>query len=174
VKWKGIVGQRFTPGEFHHYLTGLTFDAWKPKFIVVHNTQIPTLAQWAGRSSIVGLENYYRDNQKWSGGPHLFIEPGGIWVFTPLTVPGVHSPSWNNVAWGVEIVGDFDHETFGDDQKQNVLEALASMHARMGWLEPNIRLHKEDPKTTHTGCPGRNIVKVELEAGIQTLLDISK
>jgi len=35
---------------------------------------------------------YYRDKHKWSAGPHLFIDDKMIWVFTPLTVSGVHSP----------------------------------------------------------------------------------
>ena len=36
------------------------------------------------------------------------------------------------------------------------------MHSNIG-LDPNsLRLHKEDPKTTHKGCPGTNIVKAEV------------
>jgi hypothetical protein len=31
------------------------------------------------------LVGYYRDRQKWSLGPHLFVTPGGILAFTPLT-----------------------------------------------------------------------------------------
>ena len=170
AKWKGTVGEIFSPAEFRVYLSDVVLGAFKPKFIVVHNTQIPTKAQWRGRRSIDSLVGYYRDEQGWSGGPHLFIDGDGIWVFTPLDKPGVHSPSWNDESWGVEIVGDFDTESFIEPQRGLVTDALTALHHHRGWLAPNIRLHKEDPKTTHTTCPGRAIVKAELEAGIAARL----
>jgi hypothetical protein len=176
MTWKGIVGQRFTAVEFATYVETLAFPGWRPSLIVVHNTQIPTLATWQavpGERWMRSLERYYRDEQGWSGGPHLFIEPGGIWVFTPLTVPGVHSPSWNGSAWGVEIVGDFDREPFTAEGKDTVLNALTALHRRMEWTEPRLRLHKEDPKTTHTGCPGAAIDKIELETKVQFMLALN-
>ena len=42
------------------------------------------------------------DGKGWSGGPHLFIANDGIWEFNRLTKPGVHAPSWNKVALGVD------------------------------------------------------------------------
>ena len=41
------------------------------------------------------LEAYYRDEQDWSAGPHLFVADDLIWVFTPLRTSWVHSPSWD-------------------------------------------------------------------------------
>ena len=172
--WKGIVGTSFTADEFAEYCDGVTLTDWTPDFIVLHNTQEPRLDAWhstSGARRMRGLTEYYRDEQGWSGGPHLFIADDRIWAFTPLTVHGVHSPSWNGVAWGVEIVGDFDHEAFGDAQKALVISALASLHRLAGWTEPQLRLHKEDPNTSHDYCPGKNIVKTEIECGVQTLLD---
>jgi hypothetical protein len=174
VTWKGIVGQRFTADEFDNYVDELSLASWVPSFIVVHNTQVPTFADWRGQRTIDGLVEYYRDTLKWSGGPHLFIDGDWIWVFTPLTVSGVHSPSWNSQSWGVEIVGDFDHEPFGDAQKDLVLRALTTLHARMGWTETKIKLHKDDPATTHDYCPGKNIRREELESHVQTVLDLAK
>lgn len=174
MTWKGTVGQRFTPIGFAAYLKTLTFDDWKPEFIVIHNTQVPTLAKWRGQKSIDSLVEYYRDDVKWSGGPHLFIDDDGIWVFTPLTVPGVHSPSFNAKSWGVEIVGDFDKEIFYDSQKALVTCALHAMHARMGWTDTKIKLHKDDPETEHDYCPGKGIRREELESHVQTWLDLAK
>jgi hypothetical protein len=174
--WKGTVRRGFTSAGLALYVTTLDLSTWCPEFVVVHNTQDPTLAQWhdcPGEQRMRGLATYYRDEQRWSGGPHLFVADDLIWVFTPLTVPGVHSPSWNDVSWGMELVGDYDHEPFGEDVKSNALEALHVLHVAAGWTEPRIRLHKEDPKTTHTFCPGRNVDKAELEAGVQTLLDLA-
>jgi hypothetical protein len=174
--WQPIVGLGFDTAAFAGYMAGVKLTDWKPSFIVVHNTAEPTFAEWhhvSGDARMHALANYYRYDQKWSAGPHLFVADDLIWTFTPLNVPGVHSPSWNAISWGVELVGDYSVEPFGDDVKANGLAALASLHRLAGWTEPRIRLHKEDPKTTHN-CPGRNVVKAELEAGIQTLLDLDK
>src|SRR6266851_1193049 len=115
AQWKGIVGHGFTPEEFDHYVASLIFGAWRPQFVVLHNTASPRLSQWhsvPGVQRMRGLETYYRDTQGWSAGPHLFVADDLIWVFTPLTTSGVHAPSWNHVSWGVEMVGDDTVEPF--------------------------------------------------------------
>src|SRR5713101_6160100 len=98
MKWKGIIGRRFSQVEFDDYVKQMGYcPAWV-QFVVVHNTAIPSLAQRPHgftHQHILNLEKYYRDQQKWSSGPHCFIDQNGIWVFTPLTVTGVHTPSWN-------------------------------------------------------------------------------
>jgi hypothetical protein len=102
MSWKGIVGARFSPNEFTDYVGHLTFSAWRPQFVVVHNTSSPTLAQRPNGFTDAHIQNlvaFYRDQQHWSAGPHCFIDQNGISVFTPLTVPGVHSPSWNSISW---------------------------------------------------------------------------
>ena len=110
------------------------------------------------------LEHYYRDEQKWSAGPHLFIADDLIWVLTPLTTSGRHSPSWNAISWGVEMVGEYQIEDFGDAVRDNTLAALTTLHALAG-LDPNkLRFHKEDPITTHKTCPGRKVNKADIIA----------
>lgn len=165
--WRGIVGRPFTAASFADYVEGLSFAAWRPRFIVVHNTSAPTLAQWHGKTPpevrIKNLESYYRDQKKWSAGPHLFVADDFIWVFSPLTGPGVHSPSWNSISIGVEIVGEYNVEPFAP-VKRNVVAALAALHKKLGLDPQTMRFHKEDPATTHKGCPGRNINKDELIA----------
>jgi hypothetical protein len=65
----------------------------------------------------------------------------------------------------VEMVGDYSIEPFGGAVRSNVLKALSTLHAALG-LDPNIlRLHKEDPRTTHI-CPGSNVVKAEIIQGV--------
>jgi hypothetical protein len=159
--WKGIVGKSFTAPDFAEYLGTITFDAWRPQFVVLHNTAVPTFADWhnvPGEQRMQSLQHYYRDVQHWSAGPHLFVADDFIWVFTPLNTPGVHSPSWNAISWGLELVGDYATEPLSSASRDNLISALASLHAAVG-IDPNaLRLHKEDPKTTHN-CPGKNIVK---------------
>jgi len=103
--------------------------------VVLHNTGAPKLADWhrvAGSVRMRNLESFYRDTQQWSAGPHLFVADDVIWVFTPLNVSGVHSPSWNSISWGVEMVGDYATEDFGPAVKGNAINALAILHAALG------------------------------------------
>ena len=66
------------------------------------------------------------------------------------------------MSWGGEMVGDFSTEILVSPQRDNVIRALAILHGAVG-LDPNgLRLHKEDPETTHRQCPGSNVVKAEI------------
>lgn len=178
-----------TQEEFRRYVQSVSWGGWRPSLIVWHNTAAPSLAQWqdtaakdraAGRvpgaTRIGNLEQYFRVDRGWSGAPHLFIAPDYIWVFNPLTAPGVHSPSWNAISWGFEMVGDFDRED--DDSgdglkvKNNCIFATAVLCEAIG-LDPAaaIKLHREDPATTHA-CPGSNIArdKAAMIAAVAALL----
>jgi hypothetical protein len=163
--WKGIVGRGFTLPDFNQYLETVTFSNWRPQFVVVHNTFIPTLKQWhsvPGEQRMQGLQSYYRDQMHWSAGPHLFVANDLIWVFTPLNTSGIHSPSWNAISWGAELVGDYSKEPFGSAVSGNAVGALAGLHQLVGLDPKGMRLHREDPKTTHKQCPGKNVVKAAL------------
>jgi hypothetical protein len=163
--WKGIVGQGFTATGFNDYLATVTFSMWRPQFVVVHNTYIPSLLKWhevSGHQRMLGFESYYRDQMHWSAGPHLFVADDLIWVFTPLNTSGIHSPSWNAISWGVELVGDFSKEPFIGPARDNAVFALAALHKLAGLDPQALRLHKEDIKTTHKNCPGPNVIKAEL------------
>src|SRR5438128_8229564 len=148
--WKGIVGLGLEPDQFRQYVASLHFTAWRPQFVVLHNTALPTLADWhqvSGQQRMKNLERFYRDVQGWSAGPHLFVADDLIWVFTPLTTSGVHSPSWNSISWGVEMVGDFSTEAFAGAIRENAVAALAGLHSLVGLDPQTIHLHKEDPLT---------------------------
>ena len=162
MAWKGIVGKSFSPRQFAVYVDSLVWKDWKPKFIVVHNTATPSLAQRPDgltAQHIRNLEGYYRDTQGWSAGPHLFIDDKQIWVFTALTTPGTHSPSWNSVALGIEMLGDFNKESFttgrGAKVRENTAWAIAKLSKKLDFGAAEFRWHNEDPKTTHD-CPGKN------------------
>lgn len=166
--WKGIVGTGFTPEDFDHYVQQLHFGTWRPQLVVLHNTASPRLSQWhsvPGHQRMENLAHFYRDTQKWSAGPHLFVADDLIWAFSPLTTSGVHSPSWNRISWGVEMVGDYSTEPFtsgaGAKVRDNAVSALVTLHAVMGLDSHSLKLHKEDPKTTHN-CPGKNVDKQDI------------
>jgi hypothetical protein len=174
--WKGIVGRSFTPDEFDGYCHTLQWTAWRPSFIVLHNTATPSLAQRPDgltRQHIQNLEAFYRDTQGWKAGPHLFVDDRQIWVFTPLTVSGTHSPSWNKEALGMEMLGDFETEAFdsgrGLEVRRNAVAALATVSAVLGFAPDSMRLHREDPLTTHA-CPGKNVRKLDVIQAVQDLI----
>ena len=173
--WKGIVGTSFTPDDFDSYCHTLLWNAWRPSFMVVHNTAIPSLAQRTKgltTTHIQNLEVFYRDQQRWKAGPHLFVDDKQIWVFTPLTVSGTHSPSWNKVALGIEMLGDYEREAFDSGRglkvRQHTVCALATLCAILGIDPGTMKIHREDPLTTHA-CPGKNVRKLEL---IQEVTDL--
>jgi hypothetical protein len=183
MAWKGIVGKSFAPDGFAAYVASLKFGVWRPKFIVVHNTSAPDTKTWQGwqaRKPPITDEKWaqnlvgYYSGMGWSAGPHLFVTPGGILAFSPLTAPGVHSPSWNSISWGVETVGEFESDPFGGAIKTNLTAALAILHSAAGLSprpyklgEQGLHFHKEDVRTTHRTCPGRNMVKADLVAGVE-------
>lgn len=173
--WKGIVGTSFSAEEFDKYCHALRWSGWRPAFIALHNTAAPSLAQRPNgftRQHIANLERYYRQ-KGWKAGPHLFIDDKQIWVFTPLTVSGVHSPSWNKSALGFEMLGDYDRDDFesgrGLKVQKNAVAAVASSCAVLGLDPDTMRLHKEDPLTTHA-CPGRNVSKNRFIQAVKDLM----
>jgi hypothetical protein len=173
--WKGIAGLTFTPEEFDGYCHSLRWDAWRPSFIVLHNTAVPSLAQRPSgftRTHIANLEAFYRDKQGWSAGPHLFIDDRQIWVFTRLTVSGIHSPSWNKLAFGVEMLGDYEREAFDQGRglkvRAHTVCAIATLCAVTGIDPASLKLHREDILTTHA-CPGS---KVDKGAVIKEIQDV--
>lgn len=173
MAWKGIVGARFSPDDFSGYVSHLAFSAWRPQFVVVHNTGSPTLAQRPNgftNQHIQNLVSFYRDQQGWSAGPHCFVDQNGIWVFTPLTTPGVHSPSWNSISWGVETLGDYTKEVFEDPVRSNLIACLATLHIAVGLEIQTLHFHKEDPRTTHRDCPGDHIDKEKLKNDVHDLI----
>lgn len=175
MTWRGIEGKAHTLAEFEARLAKLNFSTFqfKPSFCVLHNTGIPTFKAWhsvPGEKRMAALERYYRDEKGWSAGPHLFIADDLIWTFTPLWLQGTHAPSWNPVAWGAEMVGDYDSEALNRGVYANMIGALTAMH-RLGGMSPTtLRLHKEDPQTKHYGCPGKNVDKANVIASIRAHL----
>jgi N-acetylmuramoyl-L-alanine amidase CwlA len=175
--WKPIVGLSFKQDEFDSYCHSLQWNAWRPSFIVLHNTFVPDLVQRPNgftAQHMKNLQSFFRDQQGWSAGPHLFIDDRRIWVFTPLTVSGVHSPSWNKLAIGIEMLGNYDKDSFDSGRglavRQNTVAAIATLSAVLGLDPDTLRLHKEDTRTTHKTCPGKNVKKAAVIQEVKSLL----
>lgn len=172
-KWKGIVGRSFTPEEFRQYVAGLNWGEWLPEFIVLHNTEGLTVPGGLSEKYIRDMEHEYRDLNGWSAGPHLFLDSERIWVFTPLTTPGVHANSWNSRTLGVEMEGDYDREKFNSGRgllvQRNAVAAVAILSEALN-MDPNtLMFHKENGETEHD-CPGVNVRKADIIRAVQDYL----
>jgi len=171
-----VAPQEYTPSEFKAYVASIHWTAWRPKFIVLHNTAEPNLSQWAfendgvahERQRIVNLNAYYR-SKGWHSGPHLFISPGYIWDACDLRADGVHASCYNSESIGVEMVGDYATDAFssGDGAKVRDLTvlALAILHEAIGIDPATLRFHKEC-LADHHDCPGRNVDKADMIARV--------
>ncbi|HTG34378.1 MAG TPA: hypothetical protein VLB76_15740 [Thermoanaerobaculia bacterium] len=130
-------------------------------------------ANGLSQRNIKDLESFYRDQQEWKAGPHLFVDDKQIWVLTPLTVSGTHSPSWNKLALGVEMRGNYEKEDFtagcGLKMRRNAVAALATLSAILGLDPHTMRLHREDPLTTHA-CTRKNVRKLEIIQEVKDLI----
>lgn len=181
------VKQGFSQEGFRKYVHDLPASKWHPQMIVWHNTAAPDLEQWEkvaaqdkskgiipGTTRIGNLENFFRFDNNWSGCPHLFTAEDLIWVMNPLIAPGVHSPSWNGISFGIEMVGDFatDDPDSGPglQVKLNTIYATAVLCEAYGISPQTIMLHKQDPKTTHD-CPGKKMA-LDKFAMIQSVEDL--
>lgn len=190
------VNQHYTQETFRQRVQSLQWTRWRPRGITLHNTAAPNIAQWkdtaendarAGRvpgiTRMHSLEDFFRNQRKWSGCPHLFVAPpigdrgGFIWEANVLTAPGVHSPSWNTTHIGIEMVADFARDD--DDSgpglvvRNNSIFATAILCSTLG-LDPfnDVVLHKEDPRTDHD-CPGIDFARdrKDVIAAIAALMD---
>lgn len=176
MAWKQIVGKSFDQQGFDEYLHTLAWVQWRPNFVVLHNTGIPSLSQRPNGFSpehITNLVTFYRDTQGWRSGPHIFVDDKKIHVFTPLTVSGTHSPSWNKLSLGIEMLGDYSKESFSEGRgaavRKNTVAAIASISAVLGIDPGTTKLHKEDKLTTHD-CPGKNVIKSMVIAEVRALM----
>jgi N-acetylmuramoyl-L-alanine amidase len=164
----------FTPAQFRRYCQQFVkpkMGAWRPRGVVIHNTDVPRLSEWPrvdGLQRMRNLQSYY-EGLGWNGTPHLFIAPEGIYVLNPLWKRGTHSPSFNATHYGVEFVGNMDAEALPAAEKSNGEQAIACLYELMGTRPVlgladkagvkagNLFFHKDDPRTTHKMCPGKNL-----------------
>jgi len=135
------------------------------KGAVIHHTWKPEVSQWRGQSTYNGILNYYKAKvPQWTSAPHLFIVTGspdplndGIWQMTPLNLKGTHAGAWNSSHWGIEVVGNYDSQTWSDSTKTLVYDAVIALFM---WKSITVNRqsvvgHRETgSKKT---CPGKSI-----------------
>lgn len=141
------------PDEFEQYLGTLRAPLWFKK-VAVHHTAVPTVKQWRGRGTMNGMLDFYR-GKGWTGFPHIYVAPDGIWTMNNLLLKGVHTNAANSFAIGVEVVGNYDNTVWQEPIYSYAVETITSLQ-RWGRLATNdIVLHRTyNPEKT---CPGKAI-----------------
>lgn len=100
-----ILNRKLTPEQFREYVNALKIGRRIDK-LVFHHTSSPT-ETWDGSASMLHYWNLYRSRGQ-KAGPHIFIAPSGIWLFTPLWKKGQHAgKEGNKRSIGIEVVGRF-------------------------------------------------------------------
>lgn len=125
------------------------------KNLIIHNTVEPDEGDWAGKKSMTGMGNFYRDTQKWNGGPHFVAAPDGIWIGSEPNVMTVHSNICNDHAIAMEVVGFYDKRVWQNPIRAYAISGIAVILQWLG-LGPEALLGHRDcgsPKT----CPGASI-----------------
>lgn len=183
-----VLGERvfyFAPAALtlDEFDTTLALYAWgpvKPSWLVIHHTAIPTVAQWTANErgltpeqikakrlrQLAGIAAYYRDTNKWDRGPHLFIDDRHVYLFTPMTMPGIHAKEGNGTpasfSIGIEVVGDYSRVVWGAETARMVAGAVARLKRHLGTFDiierrgpGGIARHADYNKPE---CPGRMIV----------------
>jgi hypothetical protein len=174
----------FTATEFSTYARGLTWrQGWRPQFVTLHNSAEPNLAQWnhfglgleQGARRVKNLNAYYRNEEGWHSGPHLFVAPDFIWLACDLEHDGVHASCFNRTSIGVEMVGDYSTEAFdsGDGAKvrDNVVAAVAAIYRALKAEPTTLKFHRECLRDHHD-CPGKHVDKADFIARVKAALAV--
>lgn len=172
-----IINKRLTREEFTEYLRGKDLGILPPNEVVVHHTWKPTIAQWQGERSILGLKRYY-EGKGWPAGPHIFVAEDGIWLFTDIYEVGIHAGTGNAV-WnkngkkiggykvagaklesysiGVEVVGNYDNKVWEGETKENALHVIRELKNKLNIDNDKVTFHRD--YASYKSCPGRAITK---------------
>lgn len=179
MSWTPIDGRGLTVTELRHVIEDIKFPSWKPSGGVLHCTGAPNLKQALStppEQRIKNLVQFFKIERGWSSGPHFFVYPEKIWLFTPVNMRGTHSPSWNGTRFGVEMMGDYnvDDPASGEGLRvyKNSVALFGIMYAKLGLDPDNIKMHRDDPLTTHKACPGKLIDKEKFIADVSEYMGV--
>lgn len=150
-----IINKKLSLSDFKAYISSFNFAPLNPTKIVLHHTWRPTVDQWQGQKSINGLKTFY-EGKGWSAGPHLFIGPDGVWLFTPMNQTGIHASEGNYKSIGIEIVGDYDNGVWQGEIKKNVVGVVKTLMEKLHIGDDMIKFHRDYSTKT---CPGKAITK---------------
>lgn len=163
------------------------------KFITLHNTSAPSLAQWAhnrisysAKQLVINMEGSWR-SLGWHTGPHYLVTPEAdtpIFELSDPSAPGVHASCFNLSSIGVEMVGEYNLEEFnsgaGAAVRDSAILLLAALHNKLGltplpfvYDQTGLHFHKDCVRDQHD-CPGKNVVRPDVVAAVQAKMAVLK
>ena len=149
-----IIGKCLKPEKFKKYVDNKFFGYFPANKIVLHHSYKPNLSQWKGYDTISALKRYY-ESKGWSAGPHLFIAPEGIWLFSDMRKDGIHAGrKGNKRSIGIEMVGDYQEKKPTGLVWDNTLYAITALNEKLKLKPENIKFHNF---YSNTQCPGRAV-----------------
>lgn len=115
-----IINRKYSPESFAKYINTLISKRLITKLVFHHTSS--HLDRWNGSASILHYYNIYQ-SRGWASGPHIFVAPDGIWMFTDIRKRGTHAGKEGNAgSIGIEIVGNYI-SNWPDDER--ILRHLA-------------------------------------------------
>jgi hypothetical protein len=145
--------------------------------IFLHHTWRPTPATWNGYATILAMKSYYErqpwvdeqghQHEGWTAGPHVFVAPDGIWLFTPLLQDGVGVAGHNAGTRHVEMVGDYDQAPPSGDILYWTVAVLALLHRAFRLRIETLGFHRDFSDKT---CPGSAVSKTDMIADARAWL----
>ena len=146
--------------------------------VVIHHTWKPTPAQWRGKSTMNAIQQYYMNKKPvWNAAPHLFIVSGspdasndGIWQMTPLNERGIHAGAWNSTHWGIEVVGNYDAESWSPATRALVYGAITSLFRWRSIPYNRFAIIGHRETGSKKTCPGKCIDMNQIRGDMQQIL----
>ena len=138
-------------------------DKYKFKQLHIHHTWRPNHNNFNGKNHIAlqsSMRNYHINSNHWSDiGQHITVFPdGNIVTGRPFNVNPASITGWNDKAFCIEMLGDFDkgNDKLIGEQKNTILKLTKYFIDKYG--EGSVKFHNENSSKT---CPGTSINKVE-------------
>lgn len=156
------VGRVWTPKSLEQYLSTIKKPEWC-KAVTFHHTESPTLAQRPEGLQIRDIEIISKCYTR-NACPHLFIDENKIFGMCDFRKKGYHASSFNNLAIGIFVLGNYDSE---DPKNGRGLEcwqtAAEAARLLLEWLEigaseETILFHRDGPGEIGS-CPGKKVEK---------------
>jgi hypothetical protein len=163
-----IDGRHLTLPEFERHLA--TLDLGRVDQVVIHHTYQPNLDDWRRQGGAFWLnamkavyeqkpwtDDQGREHLGWTAGPHLYVDDGGVWLFTPLTQDGVGVAGHNARTRHIEVVGDYREAPPTGAVWANAVAAAALTLRRAGLGVERLTYHRALVGTTE--CPGAGFIR---------------
>jgi len=166
-----ILKKLLTLDEFKKYIKGKDFYPNRPNKLIIHHTWKPVQSTWNGAKTIDGLKKYY-EGKGWSNGPHIFVAPDGIWLFTDMKQQGIHAGDGNYRSIGIEVVGNYDGAKWTGSIKRNALGVIDSLMKELDLDYLDLYPHRFYNKTKT--CPGKAIAMKWIEEKIRDMREDNK